>query len=74
MTDQRSIALLRERRRQINQWLDEEAPYTEADQLHLDVGTPERAYWHHGYQAGLADAIQLLTRTAEKSRNGGTSI
>ena len=74
MSEQRNIALLRQRRDLICQWLDEEAPYTETDQLHLDAGTSERAYWHYGYQAALADAIRMLTQTEQTSRNKDTSI
>jgi hypothetical protein len=54
-------ALLR-RRDDIRAWLDEEAPYTTSDQKHLDANSPERAYWHHGYQAALSDVIDMLER------------
>jgi len=27
------------------------AAHDDVDQKHLDAHTPERAYWHHGYQA-----------------------
>ncbi len=36
------------------------APYTDVDQRHLDANTPERAYWHHGYQAALNDVMTML--------------
>ena len=62
MQHQRNIALLRRRRDGIRQWLDDEAPYTDADQRHLDPNTPERAYWHHGYQAALDDIIACSRR------------
>jgi hypothetical protein len=52
--------MLRQRRDNIREWLDEEAPYTEVDQRHLDAHTPERAYWHHGYQAALTDIMAML--------------
>lgn len=29
-------------------------------QKHLDLGTPERAYYHLGYAVALADTLQLL--------------
>jgi hypothetical protein len=57
-----NIALLERRRDDIRGWLDDEAPYTACDQKHLDANTPERAYWHHGYQAALSDVIELFTR------------
>ena len=61
------ISLLERRRDDIRGWLDEEAPFTDFDQKHLDADTPERAYWHHGYQAALADVIDMLNRSDEKS-------
>jgi hypothetical protein len=67
MQHQRNIALLQRRRDGIRQWLEDEAPYTECDQRHLDANTPERAYWHHGYQAALADIIALLAVQNRKS-------
>lgn len=73
MQPEHHIALLRQRRDGIRQWLDEEAPYTECDQRHLDADTPERAYWHHGYQAALGDILALLTPLAQKSDSGGTA-
>ena len=35
------------------------------DQRHLDVDTPERAYWHHGYQAALTDVLAMLRAPSE---------
>jgi hypothetical protein len=72
MSDQNNIALLRQRRDGIREWLDEEAPYAAADQRHLDAHTPERAYWHHGYQSALTDVIDLLNRGEQKARSEGT--
>ncbi|MGH9810465.1 MAG: hypothetical protein ACRD9W_25000 [Terriglobia bacterium] len=71
MTVSSKIALLELRRDDILGWLDDEAPYTAADQKHLDQDTPERAYWHHGYQAALADVIELLSRAEQKSGSEG---
>ncbi len=65
MSDQHNIALLRQRRDGIREWLDEEAPYAAADHKHLDAHTPERAYWHHGYQAALTDVIDMLNRAEQ---------
>lgn len=30
------------------------------DQKHLNEGTPERAYWHHGYAMALKDTLRML--------------
>jgi hypothetical protein len=65
-----SLSLLRQRRDTIQEWLDEEAPYTVVDQRHLDAHTPERAYWHHGYQAALNDIMALLSLEAGKTGSG----
>jgi hypothetical protein len=73
MQQKHHIMLLQQRRDGIRQWLDDEAPYTDCDQHHLDADTPERAYWHHGYQAALGDIIALLSPLAQKSGSGGTS-
>ncbi|MBX9864311.1 MAG: hypothetical protein K2Y42_16350 [Hyphomicrobium sp.] len=59
--------MLRQRRDNIREWLDEEAPYTDVDQRHLDAHTPERAYWHHGYQAALSDMMAMLALEAGKN-------
>lgn len=64
-----NTALLRQRRDNIREWLDEEAPYTDVDQRHLDAHTPERAYWHHGYQAALNDIMTMLALEGGKSGN-----
>lgn len=69
MPFQDSVLLIRQRRDDIRDWLDQEAPYTEVDQRHLDASTPERAYWHHGYQAALNDIISMLTLEAENIGN-----
>jgi hypothetical protein len=71
MARKKNISLLRRRRDDIREWLDIEAPFTEVDQKHLDADTPERAYWHHGYQAALADIIELLNADRRKSGTGG---
>jgi hypothetical protein len=73
MQHQRNIALLQRRRDGIRQWLDDEAPYTDGDQRHLDQSTPERAYWHHGYQAALDDVIALLKPLEQTSGSEDSS-
>ena len=67
MTNKKHISLLRRRRDDIREWLGLEAPFAEVDQKHLDADTPERAYWHHGYQAALADIINLLEAKSQKT-------
>jgi hypothetical protein len=71
MTQKSEFAVLRQRRDNIREWLDEEAPYTEVDQRHLDAHTPERAYWHHGYQAALNDIIAMLALEDGKTDTSG---
>ena len=72
MSIKRKILLLQRRRDDIREWLDLEAPFAEVDQKHLDADTSERAYWHHGYQAALADIIALLD--AQKRKTGSADI
>jgi hypothetical protein len=72
MSIKKNISILRRRRDDIREWLDLEAPFAEVDQRHLDADTPERAYWHHGYQAALADIINLLATQTQKSGSGDT--
>ena len=62
-----NATMLRHRRDNIREWLEEEAPYTDVDQRHLDAHTPERAYWHHGYQAALTDILAMLVPEAGKT-------
>jgi hypothetical protein len=71
MARKKNISLLRRRRDDIREWLDIEAPFTDVDQKHLDADTPERAYWHLGYQAALADIINLLDAERRKSGSAG---
>ena len=62
MSADRNIALLIERRDNIREWLLEQGELAETEQRHLDVGSSEQAYWHHGYQAALDDMLKLLNR------------
>ena len=72
MYQKTSVTMLRQRRDKIREWLAEEAPYTDVDQRHLDAHTPERAYWHHGYQAALSDIMAMLALEGES--NGTSDI
>ena len=65
------IALLERRRDGIREWLEDEAPHAASDQKHLEIASPERAYWHHGYQAALNDIIDLLNPVTRKSGSVG---
>ncbi|MFY0610932.1 MAG: hypothetical protein JXQ99_05355 [Hyphomicrobiaceae bacterium] len=56
------------RRDGIRDWLAREAPYTVADQHHLDAHSPEQAYWHHGYEQALADVLDMLTEQGDGPR------
>lgn len=58
--DPEMIETIRGRMQGIRDWIADDAPYICADQRHLDEHTPERAYWHHGYQAALADVLALV--------------
>lgn len=57
----KNLAILAERRDNIREWLAGQAEHTNRDQKHLDSGTSEQAYWHHGYQAALDDMLKLLS-------------
>jgi hypothetical protein len=57
---------IRKRMEGIRKWMADEAPYVTADQRHLDENTPERAYWHYGYQAALSDVLRLIERTTNE--------
>lgn len=58
--DTRRLKLVISQRDAIQDWLEENASFATGEQKQLDAGTPERAYWHYGYQAALDDIINLL--------------
>jgi hypothetical protein len=71
--DATALEKMEERAADIEEWLRD----NHADDLkkarHLDAGTSERAYWHHGYLAALKDALRLLhhatdERTADSAK------
>lgn len=66
MCKSESLDFLSERIDDLGEFLLESAPYTCGEQKHLDAGTPERGYWHHGYRSALVDVLHMLT--AEDSR------
>jgi len=51
---------LQERIDGIRKWMELNAPEVSGDQKHLNEGTIERSYWHHGYMVALRDARNLL--------------
>jgi hypothetical protein len=53
------IDRMTERLDHIKRGLKEEGVST-SEQKHLDKGTVERAYWHAGYAAALADLLHIL--------------
>ncbi len=54
------LDLLRNREQGLRGWLAENAPQCSARQAHLDNGTSEQAYWHHGYMMAIRDVLILL--------------
>jgi len=60
---------IRTRLQGIREWMAEEAPYVTADQKHLDANTPERAYWHYGYQVALSDLLALIEGRPSQERH-----
>lgn len=73
MLNNEMIASLREQCEAVEQWLDAEAPYAQADQKHLDADTPERAYWHLGYQVALRDILTLVEGASRGHKQGTPS-
>jgi hypothetical protein len=67
--DPKITSAIRARLQGIREWMAEEAPYVTADQKHLDANTPERAYWHYGYQAALADVLALIEGKSSRERH-----
>ena len=51
---------LKERATELSKWLQENGGAVIREQRHLDNGSIERVYWHHGYLAALLDVISLI--------------
>lgn len=62
MSADKNLALLMERRDSIREWLGQQGELATLEQRHLDSGSTEQAYWHHGYHAALDDMLKLLNR------------
>jgi hypothetical protein len=60
---------IQQRINSIREWMADEAPYATVEQRHLDPHTPERAYWHYGYQAALNDVLVLGERDPTKTHD-----
>jgi hypothetical protein len=72
--DPKIASAIQARLQGIREWMAEEAPYSIVDQRHLDANTPERAYWHLGYQAALQDVLDLADgRSSAEHRSGDKS-
>ncbi len=66
--DQKTISAIRTRMQDIREWMADEALYVAVDQRQLDDHTPERAYWHLGYQAALKDVLDLIEGHPSQTR------
>ena len=51
---------------ELKDWISHRAPKCLTEQKHLQEGSPERAYWAHGYLAALVDVLGLFTRDAPR--------
>lgn len=69
MIDEKKYERIVSRIAQLGAWLEEEAPYAQFDQRHLDPHTPEQAYWHLGYHRGLSDMLSFITDTTDSSED-----
>jgi len=49
--------LARGRHETYRRWLQEHHPEVFTEQRHTVYGTPERAYWHHGYMMAIRDLL-----------------
>lgn len=36
-----------------------------SEQRHLDQGSDERTYWHHGYASALRDVLRIIQGTGD---------
>lgn len=60
--DRRSVARLTQRKmEEVKNWVELNAPECRIEQKHLDNGTAERAYWHHGYLSALQDVLRFIS-------------
>lgn len=69
MLTRSKLSKLAQQRTAMQRWLLNTAPYTAAEQRHLSSGSPEQAYWHHGYQAALSDVLAMAAPAPKRSRS-----
>lgn len=60
MSSDQTYSRIEKRAQELAGWLEQESPYVQFDQLHLDGGSPQQAYWHLGYLSALSDVLDLL--------------
>jgi hypothetical protein len=53
---------INERCNELKYWIAANAPQCLIEEKHLTEGSPERAYWAHGYLTGLMDVLRLFSR------------
>ena len=58
---QDTLSYMSERVRNINAWLAENHSEDLGSNAYVHEGTVERAWWHAGYQCGIAEMIRRLT-------------
>ncbi|GLQ53768.1 hypothetical protein GCM10010862_10270 [Devosia nitrariae] len=56
------------REAELSRWLRDNAPECFEEQKHLDAGSSERAYWHHGYLMAIRDVLALLDRSSASTK------
>jgi hypothetical protein len=54
---------------ELKEWVLDKAPQCFTDQKHLQEGSPERAYWAHGYLNALLDVLRLFSRGVSASED-----
>ena len=59
-TPEEAFSAMEKRANDIGVWLKDEAPQCSIEQRHLDAGTAERAYWHHGYMLAVRDTLEMF--------------
>ncbi len=69
--DARTIKLVLSQRDAIRRWIEENGAAAAAEQRQLDAGSPERLYWHCGYQAALTDLIDLVSFDQSQPNSAG---
>lgn len=60
MMSKSTYADLASRIEQLDAWLEDNAPYVQFDQQHLDGGSLAQAYFHLGYRMALRDVLARL--------------